>query len=344
VLLLLVGCAGRAVAPIDRAVLPVSAEVQRFYDFVDRLDLADPRYQLAVRHGEGTSCYLLLKTPESRGKTWGAIVPEHGGTVIDAEIFAHTLGTLLGIGELEGPARRLWLRGRARDRVVGIVAAEDFSRDNHYRQENVREFLAHARAGGPIAAVAKIWGPPPHDADFLVRNGTLDPGQPLARFLRADQPAPTRRPMSLDGIAGQSTELELARELSSIFVMDVLLGQRDRFSGGNLQAIVVTAGGQARVRFVAYDNGDALDSDDPASRKAYLAMVSRFDRALVQRLLALNDFLGGRTSTFQDFTREAELQRALDLRWAEAWGRFKGNLRTLVAHIESVSGQKYFDD
>jgi hypothetical protein len=62
------------------------------------------------------------------GRVWGAIVPEHCGTVIDAEIFAHTLATLLGVGELEGPARRMSLQGRARERVVKALAAEDWSR------------------------------------------------------------------------------------------------------------------------------------------------------------------------------------------------------------------------
>jgi hypothetical protein len=285
---------------------------------------------------------VIVKLPD--GRPWGAVVPEHCGTVIDAEIFAHTLATLLGVPELEGPARRLSLRGPARQRVVGLLRAEDFSGDNHYRRENVRDFLDHAGGHAPLAAVAKVWGPPPHDADFLIKGGALDPQQPLARFLRADQPMPSRRPMSLAGIPGTAPELDLARQLSSIFVIDVLLGQRDRFSGGNLQAIVVPGQSPPRIRFVAYDNGDALDRDDPPSTASYLAMVTRFDRSLAARLRALHDFLEGRTSAFQGFAREAELQRALQLQWPEAWARFKRNLALMVAHIQRVPGAKYFSD
>jgi hypothetical protein len=341
----LLACAGRT-TPVTAPALPVDAAVRDFYAFVDHLDLADPRYRFVAKHGEGTSCYLMLKRPGSdRGdRIWGAIVPEHCGTVIDAEIFAHTLASVVGVAGLEGPARRMRLDGAARARVVAALQAEDYSHDNHYRQDNVRDFLAYAARGGPIAAVAKVWGPAPHDADFMLKGEAFDRDQPLARFLRADEPQPGESPMTFPGIPGEASERSLARELSSLFVMDALLNQRDRFTGGNLQLISVPEGGARRLHFIGYDNGDALDDPDPKWIRRYFDLVSRFDHRLVDRLAELDAFLAGRRPRFGDFRSVAELRRALDVPSSDEWRLFTRNLGLLLAHVATAGPDRFFAD
>jgi hypothetical protein len=330
-----------------RKELPVSPEIQRFHDFVDRLDLADERYRLEPRHGDGSSCYLELQIPDQAGqfRTWGAIVAEHSGTVIQAEVFQFTLGTLLGVGQLEGPGRLVWLEGKARDRFVRTVAAATYSKDEELRSRHQREFLDYAANHRELEAVVKMWGPMPYDAGFLIKDGTLDEAQPLARFLRADQPQPTNAAVTLPGIPGESTERALARELSDIFVIDALTNQRDRFSGGNLQAISVPDGSKARVQFISYDNGDALDRDETRWIALYLKMVTRFDRRLAEKLFDLDEFLQHRATPYQGFTDERQLQRALGLHGhPQYWALFRRNLGMVVAHIRSVQGQKYFSE
>jgi hypothetical protein len=338
-------CAGCAAGTAGRQELLVGPELVRFHDFVDHLDLADERYRLEANHGDGSSVYLKLHVPDGSGgyRIWGAIVAEQSGTVVRAEVFQYALATLLGVGYLEGPGRLLWLRGQARDRVVRTIAAADYSRDNDYRKRHQRAFLDHAAGHDTIEAVAKVWGPPPYDAGFLVRREALDETQPLARFLKADQPPPTSAPMSLPGIPGQSTELALARELSDIFVIDAMANQRDRFSGGNLQAIAVPEGEGTRVQFVSYDNGDALDRADRKWIDVYLRLVTRFDRRLAENLFALEDFLQGRAPQFRGFRQEADLQQALGLAGrSDYWAVFRRNLTLMVAHIRAVPGDKYF--
>jgi hypothetical protein len=334
-----------ASAGVGRQELVVGPELQRFHDFVDHLDLADERYQLEPNHGDGSSVYLKLNVLDGAGRprTWGVIVAEQSGTVVRAEVFQFTLATLLGIGHLEGPARLMRLAGKARDRFVRTIAAADYSQDNEYRRRHQRTFLDHAARHETLEAVAKVWGPPPHDAGFLVKDEALDEAQPLARFLKADQPQPTGRAMSLPGIPGQSTELELARELSDIFVIDALANQRDRFSGGNLQAIAVPDRTGTRVQFVSYDNGDALDRDERKWIDLYLKLVTRFDRSLIEKLFALETFLQQRAGEFQGFGNETDLQHALGLEGRpEYWAVFKRNLSLLAAHVRAVGGDKFF--
>ena len=76
----------------------------------------------------------------------------------------------------------------------------------------------------------------------------------MFRFLRATASQPSaERMLRFKGIPGEESELELARQFSTILLIDALVGQWDRFSGGNVQMIQAEAG---RVQFVAYDNGD----------------------------------------------------------------------------------------
>jgi hypothetical protein len=112
--------------------------------------------------------------------------------------------------------------------------------------------------------------------------------------------------MPLEGIKGgqprfpkvpTERRIELARQLSTIFVLDSLFGQWDRF-WNNLEA---SGDKHGRLKLIARDNGGAtLNNWD--SRANYDQWVSRFDRALIEKLTALNAFLKGETKSFAGYT------------------------------------------
>lgn len=326
-----------------------------FYRFVDALDLSDPRYRLTTRHGGGTSCYVTVVDAHGHEAdrplpVWGAVISEHCGTNIYSEEFAFTLATLLGVPEIEGVGRLMKLTGAAKARFVRLVGGDDYRRDNKYRQENVADFRAftalHADPKEPLMAIARVWGPRPRAADFLLRGEELDFAHPIARFLNAEGPQPTIAPIALPGIAGKASARALARQLSTIFVIDALESQRDRFTGENIQVIQLpNSGTPPRVQFVAYDNGDAFEDPDARWVKAYFRRVTRFDRRVAEKLGELHAFLTGERPEFAGFRSEAALIVALGVSGqAELWATFRRNLGLVVGHIAAVKGDKYFAD
>lgn len=98
--------------------------------------------------------------------------------------------------------------------------------------------------------------------------------------------------MSLEGVAKAkeraptASELELARQFSKIMVLDMLLGQWDRWSGGNVEAGIEGS----RVYFVARDNGGASVVGTSHLAK-YKGIVTRFDRDQIERLRLLGELL-----------------------------------------------------
>jgi hypothetical protein len=118
------------------------------------------------------------------------------------------------------------------------------------------------------------------------RGNTINRNHPIARFIRADGPMPSSSSkMKLDGIKAEDgsipteTELELARQFSDIMVLDILTGEWDRFSGGNVE------GGHVgdRAVFISRDNGGATMADAGNFNK-YSSIVTRFNRSTIERV------------------------------------------------------------
>jgi hypothetical protein len=138
-------------------------------------------------------------------------------------------------------------------------------------------------------------------------------------------PSASRR-MSLRGIKdGTGSELELARHFSQIMALDILTGQWDRWSGGNVEA---TTDG-SRVYFLACDNGGA-SMTGPGTFAKYSRIVTRFDRAQIQRVERVVQLLGGHDQS-------AELVAALHL---SSDPRFLLNrAQTLLAFVRTQASQ-----
>jgi hypothetical protein len=314
--------------------LSTSPELESFFQFVKHLDLTDPKISLEAKQGEGTSPYFKIKLEE---KTWGAILPESSGTQIYGEIFSFNLARALGQPELSGWAAFYRVQGSSLTRFKKEMSAVHFA--NVEREKNRLLVLSQIEQHPAfLDTVVKKWGPKPYDYDAIMTpDEKLNEKNPLALFLLADHPQPTDQIVTLPKIPGQAREIDLARQLSTIFLIDALAGQGDRFSQGNLNVIEQ----KGQIHFVAYDNGGTWGDED--SLKLYLSWVTRFDRGVADRIVSLNEFLNGKHTLFQGFHREIDLQKAMGLEiQTDYWNDFKQHLATVARHIQTQKGDCFF--
>ncbi|MGZ3723682.1 MAG: hypothetical protein ACXVA9_12155, partial [Bdellovibrionales bacterium] len=162
---------------------------------------------------------------------------------------------------------------------------------------------------------------------------TINSNHPIAQFIQARGPMPSAtRTMSLKGVHTKdgkipvATELELAREFSQIMVLDILCGQWDRWSGGNVEATYSLETGH--LYFFARDNGGASMSGTNGMQK-YFGIVNRFDKTQIQRVEHLIELLKGPNA--------ASLVSALGLRSDPK--SLLTRASALVAHVHDVQSQ-----
>ena len=162
---------------------------------------------------------------------------------------------------------------------------------------------------------------------------------------------PNEKPVTLPGIKGAlpgypkpaAQERELARELSTIMLVDQLMGQWDRF-WKNLEA---TGDKDGQLHLFARDNGGATVNDWEWHAN-YDRWLSRYDREVVAKLRHLHVFLNGGEKTFAGFDDPETWQKAVGFRADGSFATFKQKLALLIDKripgLEKQYGQKvYFE-
>ncbi len=319
----------------DKAELPSTPAIDAFLQFTKSLDLADKNIGLEAKQGDGSSAYFKLKID---GKTWGAILPDNSGNLVYGEILSFNLARALGRPELCGPAVLKVLEGAALKRFTTAMMETKFHGEE--RLLNQQAILERVSQNPDyLETVLKMWGPKPYDVDELTTpDDQFNTKEPFADFLNSQKPQPSSALISLPGVPGKARESDLADQLSTIFLIDALTAQADRFSKGNINAIAQ----DGVVSLVAYDNGGTWDKGE--FLKLYLSWVTRFDRGVAQKILALNDFLNGPQKTFLNFHRKSDLRNALGLETEDTyWKTFKDRLAAVARHIRSQKGDCYFE-
>jgi hypothetical protein len=180
----------------------------------------------------------------------------------------------------------------------------------------------------------------------LPPNGGLNEQDRVAVFLKCGSPQPGAAEIKLRHLDCRAPAVSLARELSSILLVDALAGEWDRFSGGNLH-VVVTNG---RAHFLAVDNGGANFDDDQGYMALFKKWVTRFDRNAVARLFALEEFFaagknerpGAKPREFLGFTDEESLAAAMFIAMPDDWELFKQRVSEVAKHVRSVGEGAYF--
>ncbi|MGZ3693926.1 MAG: hypothetical protein ACXWQO_06970 [Bdellovibrionota bacterium] len=301
----------------------------QFADFVQKFDLESSRYKLEYKTG-GTS--LGLKISED-GKSLGKWLPRNASANPEAQVFSYQLGRFLGMSKLVAASAHFTIKGRTLDTFAHML--EGANEVNALRLENKTNLLRDL--GINSAQMAGVFTRKfPNDtkeargiADTAANS--INSSHPIAGFITATGSRPSAETkMTLAGVKNKSgkfpsaTELELAREFSQIMVLDILCGQWDRWSGGNVEA----SWEGDTVYFVARDNGGA-SLNNSSHLNQYLGIVSRFDRAQIERVRSLVELLQGQDS--------AGLISALQLKTNPKFLIARAN--ALLAQVKKLVGQ-----
>ena len=321
---LLSSCADRAGSSGAAAVLDRDAS---FAETLASLDLEDPAYQLTYKD-RGTSLGLRISKGEKKVGKW---LPKNEAADPEAQVVSYYLGRYLGMGELVIPAGYYIARTRAlREFRRMLETAHERNALRHRNQQALLRTFSRNPAimeGVFTMPVDSFELPTLVDSNGHHGLGTLRQDQPIARMLHAEGPMPSpENQMDLgsrrrNGIRPVNDELTLARELSKIMVLDVLCGQFDRFSGGNLEGTVDAAG---RLHFIARDNGGAGLVPGSGSPQQYFELFSRFDRAQIEIVRKLS----------RELARDPAGTAAI-LHIRSNPGTFISRVRKLLGHVDS---------
>lgn len=314
--------------------LPDAGDWRSFYDTARDLDLTRSDVTLSMSTG-GTSVYAVVSVS---GRPIGAVIPENSATRIPGEIMAFHLSRALGVSHLYQPGVRYFLTGANLQAFRAIVPDTPFvgKKNKEINRKAVLEQIRKQPQG--IDTVFKLFGTKPKDYDALVQSNRINEAHvlkggtgPFAAFLKCQGPRPSATArLTLNG--GTGVELELARQLSSIFLIDALTQQWDRFSGGNLQTVTE----QGEVRFFAADNGGTWEGTGWTQK--FLNIVSRFDPGVADRILEMDRFFreGGE---FLGLRSPEEFARAMGVEnYPKAMSRFRASLELVAAHVRKHQG------
>ena len=327
--------------------LPTTTALDSWYQSIEDMEAGlssgDARYVLEPHRGGGTSAYVEVKRD---GKTVGAFLPENSATIPLGEVRAFQLARALGVPNNVGAGVFFRMKGAGLARLKTIMETERY-RDA--KEENRKKIVARL-AGGPISllGVYKAWdGPRPIEYESLGRggapNGTINDKDPFVKLVSSSARRPTTELVTLPGVAsGKAPEIDLARQLSSVLLIDALNGQWDRFSGGNMHAFV--EGGV--VRFVTLDNGGVTPSGTGLAATyrnlVVTSWVTRYDREVANRIIAMNALASGSATEALGFHDAESLRDALMMSSDREWAGFKTGLAAVAARLAIATDASFF--
>lgn len=298
------------------------------------LDLDDPSLRLDYKKptSDGSSIGVYIGRGDKPANA--SFVPTNTSSVPEAEVVSYRLARFLGVSRNYFPVDYYKLGPKAfarfRDMVLRTAEFDDDRITN--RNMVIKELKADT------TSILGIYRPKPksrmYPARTLGTQGQFNRSSELGQAIRATGPMPGVALMRLAGIKGGGVgypaspaeqQVELARQLSTIFVIDQLLGRWDRF-WENLEA---SGDKNGRLKLIARDNGGAT-LDDWEEFENYSRWVSRYDRDVIARLTALNAFLTGEAKEFSGFTNVKKWQTAVGFREPASCEMFARKLAYLV--------------
>jgi len=232
----------------------------------------------------------------------GKWVPKNSANDVEAQVVAYSIGRFLNMRNLVVPSAYHTVGPKVLALFKTMLQCEKEKKGQHKdnciiirdaikKDPNsmIGSFVDHVKDEKEVPNMNTFKG-------SYANNGKLNPNHAIAKFIKASGPMPSADKKMDLGVSFEvaakkmvkatETELELSRQFSKIMVLDILTGQWDRFSGGNIEAVYKEK--KDVVQFLAIDNGGA--SMKGAAKLLYWEAVTRFDKDQidrVQHLLAL---------------------------------------------------------
>lgn len=334
----------------DAAALPQNEDLARWFSSVKEvergLERGDPHFTFQMKkmhvHAKVVRDNVVI----------GAFRSETSSTCVDAEIATFNIARVLGCGELFHPAAPITLRGKGLATLKHLMTEAHFPEFKEDDRLAVIEEITQNPGGlrGDFRMATPVNAEKYHAIELpdLPPNGGLNEQDRVAVFLKSGSPQPGTAKLKLKSLDSHAPAVSLARELSDILLVDALVGQWDRFSGGNLHVV----GTKKHAHFLAVDNGGASFSDDQGYLRKFKKWVTRFDRPVVMQLFALEEFLdsqkkgvpAAKRKKFLGFSDEHALATALEIHSTDDWGVFKKRVHEVSAHVRSIGEGRFFTE
>jgi hypothetical protein len=314
--------------------LPGTKRDLDFDAHVKSVNLDEPQYKLNYKKPtpDGSAVGMFIGVGDK--PTDRSFVPTNPSSIPEAEVVAYRLSRFLGISRIYYPADYYQLGPKATAAFTAMVKGTNVADPDSVRNRNLVLTALKANPNTIFGTYRLKSKSKLYSASALGREGKFDETTGLAQEIKATGRMPDDRAIPLAGIKGGQAgfpdtpteqRVELARQLSTIFVMDMLLGQWDRF-WNNLEA---TGDRNGRLKLMARDNGGA-SLDDWEGHADYNRWVSRFDRDLIARLTALDAFLKGGATEFGGYKSVEDWKKAVGFLVPASFDVFAKKLSTLI--------------
>lgn len=325
--------------------IPGNEKDLKFDQFIQGLNLEDDQAYQFHPKTSGTSIGFKVSKIGKRKK--GLFLPPNSATNPEGEVTSYRLSRFLGVSHFYNPADYYTIESSAIRRFEPLLRDDE---RNKWRKKNtlaVRSMIS--KSPSSMFGVYKFR----HKRDSqsvntLVKGNRFNVSHHFASLIRAKGPMPTNDLVSFDEVRSekpeypnpQEKEIILASQLSSIFVIDALLGQWDRFSGGNIEAYAHKDG---ILQLVGRDNGGANILWGRSWYNRYLKWVTRFDQKTIKELEDMNLFCKGIASQYKGFTDSREFGSSLGFRSSRAYRKFTERLDHFLSdHVDSIE-RRYGD-
>lgn len=324
-------------------VLPGTKDDLSFDKEVSKLDLEDSDSWEFHRKTGGTS--IGFKISKIGGRNRGLFLPRNSSTDLEGEVVSYRLSCLLGVSEIYNPVTYYNLGPKAIARFKSLLGQES----NEARRKNLMSLRYRINKNpNELPGIYKYRSKrDSQPANILIRGNRLNTAHPLAKWIRGNGERPPTRLICVEGVVRESKDYPrpraradvLARQLSIIFCIDMMTGQWDRFSGGNLEMYAHKDG---VLQFVARDNGGASLESNWSWFNRYKGWVSRFDRSFAKEARNLNSFIENKTPSYRGFTDQKNLFNILGFRSSTSISYFKKKLSALIRHMDDCE-KRYGD-
>ena len=312
--------------------IPGNEEDIKFDSKVLGLDLEQSEVYRFTFKTKGTS--IGFKVGKVGKRNSGLFLPENSSTHLEGEIVSYRLSRIIGVSDIFNPVSYY---------TIGSVAVERFrqmlrpNERNKWRKKNTKEIRKRINSNpDSLDGIYKFRHKrESQSVDSLAVSNRLNANHRFAKLLQADGPSPKTELVTIQGVIPDKPEypkplemeIVLAKQLSNIFAIDMLTGQWDRFSGGNIEAYAHKDG---RLQFVSRDNGGSHLLWGWNWFNKYRGWLTRFDMEVIDKLKELNAFLNESKPNFGDFSSPDEFRKLVGFSSERSFKAFKEKLDVFI--------------
>lgn len=316
-----------------------SKKGQEFDEFMKSFDLEDTKYLIELKTSStSVGLKVAIETLDDEGKKktkkLGTWLPENTAAVPEAQVVAYYLSQFLHMSDYVVPTQYYVLGPKMTETFKSLLDCTLGAELWQFNCNTIKTQYVTMTEGidGAMRDHVKDEVEVPGMIAPADPDGTLNTEHIIAQFISAEGPMPSAEKeldLGVDfedpndkekTIRPTDTELNLARQFSQIMVLDILIGQWDRFSGANIEAIYNKK--KNVVQFIARDNGGG-SMWVPGMN--YFSFLSRFDASQIERVKRLLNLIESNPD---------ELHAALHMR--APLDQLKLRCEALLAHVKSV--------